>query len=341
MLINNKTTCAIIGMGRMGLRYVDIVKKLKLNLIAVYDPKINLLKKKNPKIKIDKKIIQNKLSNLFDKKPNLIIIATTSDAHFKLIVRCAQHKIKYIFCEKPLTTSLSKINQINEIVSNNKIFLSINHSSQFKSELILCKRIANSNYLGGITSISKIGGNMGIAMNGSHFVSDFIYLSGLMPTMVTADIKTDKYLNVRGAKFKDFAGNMTLKNKLNVKGHLNIENDSGHGDLLILTCKFGLLILDQLSGLLYINKRKKKFLGDKSAFYGSPFVTTIKKIKISKVQELTLTNLKNFLKGKNYFDLRKAEVVNKTLFAAYVSSHKKNKYVRINSVKLNKDFSWP
>ena len=341
MRINKKFTCAIIGMGRMGQRYIDIVKKLKINLVSIYDLNIDTIKKEIPKNKINKKIFTNKLSNLFYKKPDLIIIASTADSHFKLINKCAQNNIKYIFCEKPLTTSLPKINKIKEIISKKKIFISINHNSHFRGELNLCKKIANSKDLGGITNITRIGGNAGITMNGSHFISEFIYLSGLIPVEVSADIKLDKYLNNRGAKFKDFAGNLTLKNKINIKGNLNFENDSGHGDLLILTCRFGQLFLDLFSGHLYINKRKKKFLNQKSSKYGCPYTTIIKKVKISSVQDTTLKNLKNFLNGKNCFNLKKAEVVTKSLLAAYVSSTRNNEYIKINSLKLTKDFSWP
>ena len=39
MLINKKTNCAIIGFGKMGLVYYNIIKKLNLNLISVCDLK--------------------------------------------------------------------------------------------------------------------------------------------------------------------------------------------------------------------------------------------------------------------------------------------------------------
>ena len=39
MLINKKTNCAIIGFGKMGLVYYNIIKKLNLNLVSVCDLK--------------------------------------------------------------------------------------------------------------------------------------------------------------------------------------------------------------------------------------------------------------------------------------------------------------
>ena len=52
MLINKRTNCAIVGFGKMGLVYYNIIKKLNLNLVSVCDLKESNKKnlRKRPKI---------------------------------------------------------------------------------------------------------------------------------------------------------------------------------------------------------------------------------------------------------------------------------------------------
>ena len=79
-MINKKLNCAIAGLGKMGLMYYSIVKKLKINLVGIYDARDDnrkfLMKK-------DRKKFTNNSNDFFREKIDFQGIIFSDDLSMK------------------------------------------------------------------------------------------------------------------------------------------------------------------------------------------------------------------------------------------------------------------
>ena len=78
MLFKNKINCVIVGLGKMGLVYYNIIRNLNLNLVGVCD--LNESRKKNLKKK-DQKFFTKSFDKVLRNKIDLLIISSTADYH--------------------------------------------------------------------------------------------------------------------------------------------------------------------------------------------------------------------------------------------------------------------
>jgi len=338
-MLNNNNSCIIIGLGRMGEKYISIAKKLKLNILGIYDKnhkRAFITIKKN---KLKKNHYYKDLNQLLKLKPDIVIIASTADSHYELIKNCSKFNIKKIMVEKPLTTSLMNCREIEVLSKKKQIKICVNHSYRFSDQYIFIKKIINSKKFGGAVSINLIGGNQGISMNGVHFFDTLKFLTSSKPFKIFSNVKIDKNKNPRGIKFKDYEGQVSIINKNGSRGYMDLSSQAGHGETLTCVCKFGIILIDLYTGKVTMNYRKSKFRKFSTVYYGKPFISENIKIKISNTSEITYKNLDKFIKNKNYVSLRESIEIIKILIASIESSRKK-KWININSFQNSKNFYW-
>ena len=93
---------AIVGIGRMGRRHIQVVNQLGFNLVGVFDVSPASLKMAQDEYALSDQILFNDLDKLyFEAKPEMLIIATTADFHCALTCMAAEKGAKYILVEKP------------------------------------------------------------------------------------------------------------------------------------------------------------------------------------------------------------------------------------------------
>ena len=331
----------IIGFGRMGQVYFNILKNMGVKNIEVIEKnnkniKIALLKYNIKKDKTFKSLNKLHLKQTYD----VIVLSATSDAKFLNFKRIASKKTKYFFFEKPLCSSIYECNQINKIAKKYKIKIGVNHQSRFTNEINEIYKLVKKFRAGDLKSISLLAGNIGIAMNGVHVIELFNYLTKSEINRVNANFEKKYTSNPRGKKFKDFAGQIICKNNKNNVLTINTSNDYYHGFNLIFTFKYGFIFLDYLNGNLYFNFRKKKYFNKKSNFYGLPSVVKKQKVKISSIEDGTKINLANFLKNKKISNQNDGMSAIKVLSAASISSKNKSKEVFLKNLETKKIFKW-
>ena len=339
-MINKNKSCVIIGLGRMGERYIAIAKRLHLNIIGTFDQDIKKGLKITLKNKLNKKIFHSDINQALIQKPDIAIIASTSDSHLKLIKICSQYAIKKIMCEKPLSNSLINCTKIEKLLLSKKIKICINHSNRFSNQFIYLKKQLNSKKLGKIVSINYLCGNLGIAMNGTHFFDFFKFLTGSEIIKLKSKIKVDKNINPRGRKFKDYEGQISLWSKSGHRGYIDSSSSSHHGETLLCICKYGILFIDLFTGNVLINYRKSSSKKLSSNRYACPFISEKTKIKIDNIITTTKINLQKFLNNKNYVSLKDGILPVKVLIAALSSSEKKGREIIVNNFKNRKNYHW-
>lgn len=330
----------IIGFGRMGKIYYDILIELGYKSIDIIEKKkIKIETKKN--LKLNKVRIFNSL-NTSVKKENyfVVVVSTTTDSKFNFIKKIASNKIKYLFIEKPIASSVSECNQLKKIKKKYRFKVGVNHQSRFTREIKDLFKILENYKKDELISMNLIAGNIGLAMNGSHIIELFNFLVKKPIDKVSANFEKKPSSNPRGKKFKDFAGQIFCSNSDNKTLTINTSNNQSHGKNIFLNFKNGFIFLDYLGKNFYSNFRKEEHLNKASHFYGLSHTIKKKKMIISSIKSGTKTNISNFLNNKKISDIDDSINVIKILSAAYYSSLNKGTSVKIKNFKKNFSFKW-
>ncbi len=334
-----KDSVFIIGLGRMGERYLKIIKKMRINLIGIYDKNKKKVDEIGNNYKIEKSKLFYNLKNFPQVKPKFLIISTTAESHFNLIKLCSKVGVKNVMVEKPLATSIKECDEILKISKKNKIKICVNHAGRFSNQISYLKNIIMSKKLGNLNSLNYLCGNIGITMNGSHFFDIFNYLTGSDVIKVMSFIKRDKNVNPRGKKFLEYNGQILSWNKNGARGYIDASEENHHGQTLTCIFDFGIIHIDLFTGLLSLNYRKSKYKNKSSNQYALPYYKKTIRIKIDNVITMTKRNLKNFIKGKGFVNLKDGIKPIITLIAAITSSEKK-KIIHLKKIKNSKKYKW-
>ena len=83
--------------------------------------------------------------------------------------------------------------------------LAISHPMRFMEQYTEPKRLAQSEMLGGLCSISVLAGNLGLAMNGTPFIEMFRFMTDEPPADVTGWIIPDAS-RIRAGRVEDRGG---------------------------------------------------------------------------------------------------------------------------------------
>ena len=336
MLFKNKINCVIVGLGKMGLVYYNIIKNLNLNLVGVCD--LNESRKKNLKKK-DQKFFTKSFDKILRNKIDLLIISSTADYHAKYAKKAILQGVKNILIEKPVVTSLEDGYELTRLQKKYKTRICVNNSEYFKTHInILKKFIKKKKYIGKITSIIFTGGNMGYSMNGVHIFDLIQILTKSKISKVLNFFDSKKTKNPRGRKFNDFSGRLIGETRNKVNFFIDISYNQGHGRNIKILFEYGFIDYDYIIGKLSYNIRKKKFINLPKTRYSTPSESGSFKFKSSTVEKSTLLHLKNFLANKNYVNLKKGFENVKILIAA--SINKNVKLTNLNRIKSNKKFPW-
>lgn len=334
---------AIIGCGRMGQRHITAAKKLNLKIVGVFD--------KSTKAKLETKKKFNLKDNFFfsnleimmkQTKPPLVIIATTADTHLKFTLLSIKFGAKFILLEKPAATSIIDCETIDKAAKKNNVRISVNHQMKFQKPYKIIKDLLDSKKFGGLKSMNILAGNIGLAMNGMHYMEGFRYLTKEKFISVNAWLKKNKEPNPRGKKFKDVGGQILAFTKTGKRFYLEASNDQSHGIHLVFIAKNGIITFDELLNDISYSVRKLNYLNYPSYRFGMP--SDYKKIRLNfdnMTLESTTEVLKNLINKKKLVSVMDAANHIKTLHAAYMSSKNKGLTISLKK-KFNKKtkYAW-
>ena len=183
-----KIKCFIVGLGNIAIGYDQSVKNK--NIIYTHAKSIvhgkifdliggsDISKKKRDIFfkKYKKPVFKDIHQPLSMMKPSLIVLSTPTNTHFKCIKEIIKHKcVKFLICEKPLSTDTHEAKKIVKICKENKIKLFVNYFRISEPSTQKLKKIfiKNKNKIFGKVYYSR-----GFFNNSSHFFNLFEYLFG-------------------------------------------------------------------------------------------------------------------------------------------------------------------
>jgi predicted dehydrogenase len=331
----------VVGLGRMGLRHLQVVQDLGLDLVGVADQRAEARSDAlNQQIPQDR-IHSDGLAMIQRERPELVVIATTAPAHCDLVCCAAENGARIILCEKPMAVSIAQCDRMIATCKRMGTRLAVNHQMRFMEQFTAPKDLIESEAIGGFSSQTVIAGNFGMAMNASHYIEAFRFLTGERPVSVAAWFSDEKVINPRGAEFEDRGGALRLLTRSGRRFYLESSPDQGHGVFAVYSGPFGRVEVDEVAGRMRSVARESADRELPSSRIATPSVIT--EYQIKPVDALTPTRalMEALLANHDYPNGEIGRSVIELLVAAHLSHERGGETITLEGLKLPRDQTFP
>lgn len=333
---------AILGVGRMGQRHIQVARDLELELVGICDQNPETLFAVGNEYGLaPERQFTDVAALLQQTQPECVIIATTAPTHSSYTCLAAEAGARYILCEKPMATSLADCERMIDACRRNNTKLAINHQMRFMEQYTEPKRILQGADFGGLKSVTVVAGNFGMAMNGTHYFEMFRYLTDEAAVEVTAWFSVEKISNPRGAQFEDRAGSVRIETATGKRFYMDISADQGHGMKVIYGGAYGQIVVDEFSGDLSIDAREEQYRELPTTRYGMPRVAFKAKVAPADAVAPTRAVLDALLKDRDVPSGEDGRLAVACLVAAYFSDENGHLPIRIDDERLPRDRVFP
>ncbi|MEO8501879.1 MAG: gfo/Idh/MocA family oxidoreductase, partial [Vicinamibacteria bacterium] len=192
------------------------------------------------------------------------------------------------------------------------------------------------------SSVTVIGGNFGMAMNGTHYFEMFRYMTGEPARDAAAWFSPTIVSNPRGAEFEDRAGAIRLTTASGKRFYLDVGPDQGHGIHAVYAGPHGQVIVDELAGTMRITHRRAEDRNLPTTRYGMPAEILTRSITPADALAPTRSVLEALLSGQDYPTGADGRLAVATLVAGYVSNESGNRTVEVAdaALPLDRQFPW-
>ena len=319
---------AIIGLGKMGEKYISFLKnKTPFRICCIVDKNKRLTKFIAKKYNLNNYCYDYKSIFLINFKIDIVIIATTLPARFQIIKYCLENNIKYILAEKPLCSSIKQSILIRN--KNNNSRISVNYGRRYVSVYNLIKEKISSGEIGVLRSLTIQMGGGQIGSNGVHMTDLARYLTGSEATKVIGFLDKSPKKNPRGSYFKDPGGFAIIFFKKNIRVVIDMVNDHSSPPSISILCSKGRIFFDERKKYYEVYMRPKKYfhLPVSNRIEFDKKIVKCSNINITDAIEANIRNLISKKKVVSNVDdaIKSLEIV----AAIHISSANKNTKVKI------------
>ena len=199
------TYALLVGFGSVGKRHLAELSTL-YDFIDVVDPKLKAINIDRSLISDKVKFVEN-LSELEDKPRvySIAVIATWGPTHLDVVREVINFKPNFILIEKPVESSLSKVDEIETLVRSNNIRATVNFHLRYGPLMKVLSSVINERELGAISTVSITAGAKCIATNGIHYLDLFMEIFQETPVSINSNLYSNK-INPRNAEFNFLGG---------------------------------------------------------------------------------------------------------------------------------------
>ncbi len=322
---------AIVGAGRMGNRHIQAVKELGMSLAGICDLSNEALQQVSDTQMIEKDLIFTDYTAMLKlTHPDGLIIATTAPSHCELVCQAAESGVQFILCEKPMAPSLVECDRMLDACAKHGVRLAVNHQMRFMELYRKPKQRLESEEYQGLKSMTVVGGNFGLAMNGSHYFEACRFMTDEEPVEVTAWLSSERVPNPRGSQFEDRAGSVRITTSGGHRFYLEAWADQGHGMQVIYSARNGQILVDELTGTMHATVRIKEHRVLPTTRYGMP--ATSETIMLEPVDAVapSMAVLKALIEDKDYPDGNAGRQAVAVLVAAHLSDQSEHRTILLN-----------
>jgi predicted dehydrogenase len=322
---------AIVGLGRMGRRHLEVVRRLGLEVVAVCDVRGDVVAETLASEGLPAQYGYTDLADLLHEcRPECLVVATTADAHCEAVCAAAGAGVEAILCEKPMAVSLAQCDRMIDVCEQHGARLAVNHQMRFMEQYTYPKQICSSEVFGGVRSVTVVAGNFGISMNGTHYFEMFRYLTDEPPNEVEAWFAPDVVANPRGAQFEDRAGAVRITTEGGRRFYLDAGSDQGHGVTVVYAGPYGQLVVDELDGRMRLVVREEAHRTEPTSRYGMPATETEQRIAAADSVGPSAAVLDALVRGDDYPTGEDGRLAVAALVAAHVSDGNAHVPVRVD-----------
>ena len=257
----------------MGRSHAAALQELGVQLTAVCDPRVDARAQVGSEFSVEQAHRFETADALFQKfrGVDLAVIATTADTHAALAKAAVNAGSRNVLCEKPLATSVADCGAMIAVAEAAGARLAVNHQMRFMDQYRLVREELAAGAIGRLASMTVVGGCFGLAMNGSHYIEAFTWLTGMRPVSVSAHFSGKPFANPRGPNFFDQAGDIRIVGEAGQRLNLVIGADQGHGMTVTYAGSSGHIFVDELEGEMIITTRLPEHRDAPATRYGMPW----------------------------------------------------------------------
>jgi predicted dehydrogenase len=214
---------ALVGLGSIGKRHLKELSQ-RSDEVAVFDIKLH----ESSFVHEYKNVVFYSEWSIFARQVkdyDFAVIATWGPTHESIFAKMAELGIKSILVEKPLESSIRKIDSINHIAKSHHIRVFENFHfrySQIKSTL----RILESRFnLGTLLQLNVSGGAKCLSTTGVHYLDLCEWIKNERPNAVIADLESN-FINPRSEALLVYGGLASWSYPSGFKLTMNFSNSS-------------------------------------------------------------------------------------------------------------------
>lgn len=333
----------VIGLGRMGVRHIQAARNLGMTVCGAADMSEQAVEAARLSQDISPEACFTDATDMLrTARPDAVVVATTADSHFALVVAAAKCGARYILCEKPMATSLAETDAMREACERAGALLAVNHQMQFMPHYVRVKALIGSDELGPLVSVLVAGSNFGLAMNASHYFEMFRYISGGGVRSVRAWLEKDRLSNPRGSQFEDSSGRLLVRGTDDTAMYVDFSAGAGYGLQIVFICRQGQIVMDELNGEMRVSARKSEFRELPTARYGMPADVRVERVEPTDAVSPTMGVWSAMLAGKPFPDGAVGAQALACCVAAHVSHEKDGGEVLLDDSSLPRArvFKW-
>lgn len=324
---------AVLGVGRMGRRHVQVARKAGCEVAGVFDIRAESLTAAAGECALPPRALFTDLDRLYaDVTPDVVIIATTADSHAALAEQAAARGVSYILVEKPLAVSLAECDRMLETCARHGARIAVNHQMRFMEQYTEPKRLAASAAFGGFASMTVVAGNFGLSMNGTHYFEAFRFVAGEDIAEISAWFGDDIVPNPRGAQFQDRAGSVRAVTTSGKRFYMDIGADQGNGVRVIYGCRNGLITINELSGEMITLEREAEHRALPTTRYGMPSTERHVKIQPAEIIDTSVAVLRALIDDRDSVSGEHGRQAVLALVAAHQSARQGGAPVRLADI---------
>ena len=281
----------IIGYGRMGQLYQNVLDSLKIEVTFICDKK-NQTDKKNFFYDYKKAINKSNVDG--------IIISTYGPSHYEIIEYAIKKNIKYIVCEKPFTTSVKHADDLVKLLKSSNTRLNVNYLRRYSPIYKKLKiDLKDKKIIGSPRSIVITSGAGGISALGTHFLDLCRLILDSKVKSVYAYPIDKKLPNPRGVQFKDPGGYVLLNFENETRAFIDMGDDLGVQPKIEIIGEYGRIEIDELNNKLLVRSRTKNDRAKKKRLYILPNpIIKESNFNFELMPELITLMIKNLISSK-------------------------------------------
>jgi predicted dehydrogenase len=326
----------------MGLRHLEIASTAGLTIVGVADPREGAREQAQTRFGLGAEICHADAGKMLDQiHAECVIVASTAPSHAELTCRAAAAGASHILCEKPMAVSLAQCDAMIAVCAASGTKLAINHQMRFMEQYRRPKAIIGSEEFGELGSILMAAGNFGLAMNGSHYVEMFHFITGEPAIKVNAQFSKEHVPNPRGAEFVDRAGSIRLETASGKRFYLDAGADQGHGMQVVYSGLHGRITVDELAGRMQVVVREAEHRNRPTTAYGMPCTTRDVAIAPTDALEPSRAVLAALLAGQDFPDGAAGRRAVEVLTACYFSDERDGKTIHLGREALPRERTFP